>query len=67
MMRKVFILTCMLFFMQPIFADTMPFYMDSIPKGTIGMYQTGDSITIFSEPEANSKIVKKIDFLKYIC
>ncbi len=62
MMRKVFILTCMLFFMQPIFADTMPFYMDSIPKGTIGMYQTGDSITIFSEPEANSKIVKKIDF-----
>ena len=62
MMRNIFILVCILLFMQSAFADTMPFYLDSIPKGTIGMYQTGDSITIFSEPEANSKIIKNLTF-----
>lgn len=46
----------------PVFADTMPFYMNSIPKDAIGMYQTGESITIFSHPEANSRVVKTFDF-----
>ena len=46
----------------PVFADVMPFYMNSIPKDAIGMYQTGESITILSEPEANSKTIKNINF-----
>lgn len=49
-------------FMLPVFADVMPFYINSIPKDAIGMYQTGENITIFSEPEANAKTIKKFDF-----
>lgn len=46
----------------PVFADTMPFYMNSIPKGTIGLYQTDESVTLYSEPEANSNVIKKMEF-----
>ena len=60
-MKKVLIILAMLFTL-PVFADTMPFYVDSIPKNTIGMYQTGEKIEIFSHPEANSRIVKTFDF-----
>lgn len=49
-------------FILPAFADVMPFYMNSIPKDAIGMYQTGENVTIFAEPEANSKTIKKCDF-----
>lgn len=49
-------------FILPAFADVMPFYMNSIPKDAIGMYQTGENVTIFAEPEANSKTIKKFDF-----
>ena len=60
-MKKVFLIIAM-FLMLPVFADVMPYYMESIPKDAIGMYQTGDSITIFSHPEANSEVIKKFDF-----
>ena len=60
-MKKFLIILCMLFTL-PVFADVMPFYMESIPKSAIGVYQTGESITIFSHPEANSDVVKKINF-----
>ena len=60
-MKKVFLIIAM-FLMLPVFADVMPYYMESIPKEAIGMYQTGDSITIFSHPEANSEVIKKFDF-----
>lgn len=60
-MKKFLITLCMMLIL-PVFADTMPFYMNSIPKGAIGMYQTGESITIFSHPEANSRVVKTFDF-----
>lgn len=49
-------------FMLPVFADVMPFYVNSIPKDAIGMYQTGENITILSEPEANSKTIKTFEF-----
>ena len=45
----------------PVFADTMPFYMNSIPRGTIGLYQTDESVTLYSEPEANSNVIKKTE------
>ena len=60
-MKKVFLIIAM-FLMLPAFADVMPYYMESIPKDAIGMYQTGDSITIFSHPEANSEVIKQMDF-----
>ena len=60
-MKKIFVLISLLFIL-PVFADVMPYYMESIPKEAIGMYQTGENITILSHPEANSKIIKKFDF-----
>ena len=62
-MKKIFLLIIIsLLMMNLVLADTMPFYLDSIPKKAIGMYQTGDNLTIFSEPEANSNIIKKFEF-----
>lgn len=61
-MKNLFTLIITLFLMSSVYADTMPFYMNSIPKKAIGMYQTGDNLTIFSEPEANSNIIKKFEF-----
>ena len=60
-MKKFLIILCLLF-MMPVLADTMPFYMNSIPKNAIGMYQTGENITLYSHPEANSAVIKKLDF-----
>lgn len=60
-MKKFLIILAMLFVM-PAFADTMPFYVGSIPEGTIGMYQTDKEITLFSHPEANSNIIKQMKF-----
>lgn len=60
-MKKLLLIICMMF-MLPVFADVMPFYVNSIPKDAIGMYQTGENITIYSEPETNSKAIKKVEF-----
>ena len=60
-MKKIILTICMMLIL-PVFADVMPFYINSIPKDAIGMYQTGESITILSEPEANSKTIKNINF-----
>ena len=60
-MKKIILTICMMLIL-PVFADVMPFYVNSIPKDTIGMYQTGESITILSEPEANSITIKNINF-----
>lgn len=49
-------------FVLPVFADTMPFYMDSIPKNILGMYQTDSEITLYSHPESNSNVIKKMEF-----
>ncbi len=60
-MKKFLIILAMLF-MLPVFADTMPYYTNSIPKGTLGVYQTGEKLTVFSHPEANSRVLKEFDF-----
>ena len=60
-MKKFLIIFAMLF-MLPVFADTMPYYTNAIPKGTLGVYQTGEKLTIFSHPEANSRVVKEFNF-----
>lgn len=60
-MKKLLLIICMMFIL-PVFADVMPFYVNSIPKDAIGMYQTGENITIYSNPEANSKAIKNVEF-----
>ncbi len=60
-MKRLIIIFLMMLAL-PVFADTMPFYMNSIPKGTIGLYQTDESVTLYSEPEANSNVIKKMEF-----
>lgn len=60
-MKRLIIIFLMMLAL-PVFADTMPFYMNSIPRGTIGLYQTDESVTLYSEPEANSNVIKKIEF-----
>lgn len=61
-MKKFWGIILTLFFTLPVFADTMPFYKNSIPKTAIGLYQTDKDIVLFSHPEANSDIVKKMSF-----
>ena len=60
-MKKFLIILSMLFVL-PEMADTMPFYVGSIPEGVIGMYQTDKEITLYSHPEANSEVIKKMEF-----
>lgn len=60
-MKKFLIILAMLFTL-PVMADTMPFYVGSIPDGVIGMYQTDKEITLYSHPEANSEVIKEIEF-----
>ena len=59
---KRLIIVFLMMLALPVFADTMPFYMNSIPRGTIGLYQTDESVTLYSEPEANSNVIKKMEF-----
>ena len=61
-MKKFWGIIFALFLILPVFADTMPFYKNSVPKTAIGLYQTDKDITLFSHPEANSDIVKKMSF-----
>ena len=60
-MKKFLIMICMIF-MLPAFSDTMPYYMDNIPKSAIGVFQTGDSLTIYSNPDEKSFVLKKMEF-----
>ena len=60
-MKKVLIILAM-FLTMPVMADTMPFYVDSIPKVALGVYQTDKNITLYSQPETSSNIIKKMEF-----
>ena len=59
---KKFLIIFIMFICMPVFADTMPFYKDSIPTSAIGVYQTDKALTIYSHPEANSETIVKYDF-----
>lgn len=61
MLKKLLIIFIM-FVSLPVFADTMPFYIDSIPKGTLGLYQIDKALTLFSHPESNSEVIKTFEF-----
>ena len=59
---KRFLIILALFLALPVFADTMPFYMDSIPKRTLGLYQTDSGLSLYSEPNEKSNVIKKMTF-----
>ena len=59
---KNFLIVLVMFIMMPVFADTMPYYMNAIPKNAIGVFQTSENLTIYSHPEPNSNVIKKFDF-----
>ena len=59
---KKFLILLFLFFALPVMADTMPFYVDSIPKRTIGVYQTDKEILLYSHPDTKSNVIKKMKF-----
>jgi len=60
-MKKFLVILIMLLAL-PVFADTMPFYKDSVPKTAMGVYQTDKDITIYLEPDSNSHVVKQMEF-----
>ena len=59
---KKFLIILAMFLTLPVFADTMPFYMDSIPKNALGLYQTDKDLVLYSHPDANSNQIKKMEF-----
>lgn len=59
---KKFLIIFLMFLGLPVFADTMPFYMNSIPKTALGLYQTDKDVVLYSHPEANSNMIKKMEF-----
>ena len=59
---KKFLMIVMMLLALPVMADTMPFYMDSIPKSALGLFQTDKEVVLFSHPEGNSNIIKKMSF-----
>lgn len=60
-MKKFLIILAMLLCL-PVFADTMPFYMNSIPKTAIGVYQTDKTLTLYSKPDASEHPMRTFEF-----
>ncbi len=60
-MKKLLIVLAMLLCL-PVFADTMPFYMNSVPKTAIGVYQTDSTLTLYSHPDSNSHPMRTYEF-----
>ena len=59
---KKFLIIVMMLLALPVMADTMPFYVDSIPKNALGVYQVDKEVVLLSHPESNSSIIKKMNF-----
>ncbi len=59
---KKFLIILMMLLALPVMADTLPFYIESIPKQALGLYQTDKEITLYSHPDSNSDMIKKFEF-----
>lgn len=59
---KRFLIILMIFLAIPVFADTMPFYMDSLPKTALGLYQTDKELELRTLPDKNSPLIKRYEF-----
>lgn len=62
MKKFLFIISVFLISALSANADTMPFFTESIPKSALGLYQTDEDISLYSHPDANSKVIKKMTF-----
>lgn len=60
-MKRFFIILMMLLAL-PVFADIMPFYMDSLPKTALGLYQTDNDLELRTLPDKNSPLIKRYEF-----
>ena len=60
-MKKLLIVFFMLLCL-PVLADTMPFYIDSIPQKTLGVYQIDKTLTLYSHPDSNSHPIRVFEF-----
>ena len=56
---KKFLIVLAMFLSLPVFADTMPFYVNSVPKNSIGVYQTASEVVVYSHPDTNSNVIRK--------
>ena len=59
---KKFLIVFAMMFVLPVFADTLPYYTNAIPKDAIGLFQTDEKLIVYSHPEANSHIIKTFNF-----
>jgi len=59
-MKRLLIIFIMMLFV-PVFADTIPFYTDSMPKNAIGLYQTDNEIVLRTNPDMNAPLIKKYE------
>ena len=59
---KKFLIILLMMCVLPVMADTMPFYTNSIPKNSIGLYQTDKEVLLYTHPDANSSLIKKMQF-----
>jgi len=57
---KKFIVTLLTLLALPVLADTAPCYLNQIPASAIGVYQTSKELALYTHPEANSQIIKKL-------
>ena len=62
MKKFILLFVFMIIFSISAFADTMPFYIDSIPKSALGLYQTDNEIALYSSPDEKSALIKKMNF-----
>lgn len=46
----------------PVFADTIPFYMNSLPKSAIGLYQTDKELVLRTNPDPEAPVIKRYEF-----
>lgn len=45
-----------------VYADTAPYYVESVPNNAMGVYQTDKELTLYETADKNSEIIKTIEF-----
>ena len=62
-MKKVLVLILLIIgSFLPVFSDTMPFYVNTIPDDAIGLFQTDETLKVYLQPDEKSQVVKEFKF-----
>lgn len=62
-MKKLFIIFTFLFsFILPANADVMPYYVNNINTGSIGVYQASNCIKVYKAPNENSELLMNVSW-----